>query len=198
MISEERQILASELAMGLLEGADEIRAERLRRDDPEFDSAVWWWEEHLAGCLAGVAEVAAPAAALDGVKHALFGREQATKAKRGFRWKPVVGGIVGVKAALFGAYMGSRALNTETYVVETRYGEATISWNARAGSLSTRSNAHTTLHIWKRTSDGFSYLGSVGQKLAVGLTAGEIIILSADGPLSTDPEPLVEQTLVAD
>lgn len=193
-MSEDTQIMAAEYAMGLLDDEAELRADRLRRTDKAFDDAVWWWEEHLSGAISQVDPVAPPRNALSGIHDTLFGKEVKT-AKGKLRWKPIVGGIVGVKAALLSAYLVSRAVNTESYVVETRYGDATVSWNARAGTLQLRSQSNTTLHVWKKAGDGFSYLGSAGTKITAGFVAGDVIILSADGPLSTSPEPIGQTTL---
>lgn len=196
-MSEDTQIMAAEYAMGLLDDEAALRAERLRRTDKAFDNAVWWWEEHLSGAISQVDPVAPPRNALSGIHDTLFGKEVKT-AKGKLRWKPIVGGIVGVKAALLSAYLVSRAVNTESYVVETRYGEATVSWNSRAGTLQLRSQSNTTLHVWKKAGDGFSYLGSAGTKITAGFVAGDVIILSADGPLSTSPEPIGQTTLIAE
>lgn len=195
MTTNDRQIMAAEFAMGLLDSDATYDAERLRRSDPDFDDAVWWWEEHLSGAISGVKPVAPPRKALAGIHDTLFGKEVKTPQTK-LRWKPIVGGIVSVKAALLSAYLVSRAVNTENYVVETRYGEATVSWNARAGTLKLRSDGATTLHAWKKTADGFSYLGAAGTKITAGFVAGDIIILSADGPLSMAPEPIGQTVLV--
>lgn len=196
-MTEDHQIMAAEYAMGLLDGEAELRAERLRRNDKAFDNAVWWWEEHLSGAISQVDPVAPPRNALAGIRDTLFGKEIKT-AKGKLRWKPIVGGIVSVKAALLSAYLVSRAVNTESYVVETRYGDATVSWNTRAGTLQLKSQSNTTLHLWKKVGDGFSYLGSAGSKITAGFVAGDIIILSADGPLATAPEPIGQTTLLAE
>ncbi|NVO28824.1 hypothetical protein HJ526_15445 [Donghicola sp. C2-DW-16] len=194
LLSEERQILAAELAMGLLEGPDETRAERLRREDRAFDDAVWWWEETLSGAISQIPAASAPPQALAGIQTALFGKEVKT-AQGKLKWKPIVGGIVGVKAVLLSAYLLSRALNTETYVVETRYGEATVTWNTRAGTLQVKSTGDTTLHLWKQTADGYNYLGAAGARITAAIAAGDVIILSADGPLAKVPEPVGRATL---
>lgn len=196
-MTDDHQIMAAEYAMGLLDGEAELRAERLRRNDKAFDNAVWWWEEHLSGAISQVDPVAPPRNALAGIHDTLFGKEIKT-AKGKLRWKPIVGGIVSVKAALLSAYLVSRAVNTESYVVETRYGDATVSWNTRAGTLQLKSQSNTTLHLWKKVGDGFSYLGSAGSKITAGFVAGDIIILSADGPLATAPEPIGQTTLLAE
>lgn len=194
-MSEELQIMAAEYAMGLLDDETERRVERLRRTDRAFDDAVWWWEEHLSGVISQVDPVAPPRSALTSIQHTLFGKE-VKSVNRKLRWKPIVGGIVGVKAALLSAYLVSRAVNTESYVVETRFGDATVSWNARAGTLQLRSQSDTTLHVWKQAGDGFSYLGAAGTKITAGFVAGDAIILSADGPLTTVPEPLGQTILL--
>lgn len=57
----ERDALAAELAMGLLDGEERREAERLAARDPEFAAEVQRWGERLAPMLDEVAEVAPPA-----------------------------------------------------------------------------------------------------------------------------------------
>ena len=54
---EERDLLAAEHALGVLEGAERERAERLEASDPDFASNVAQWQERLAPLLGEVAPV---------------------------------------------------------------------------------------------------------------------------------------------
>lgn len=57
---EERDLLAAELAMGLLDGAERAQAEALAHSDPEFRAAVARWSGRLAPMLDEVAPAPPP------------------------------------------------------------------------------------------------------------------------------------------
>jgi anti-sigma-K factor RskA len=58
---EDRDVLAGELALGLLDGEDHARANRLRLSDPGFAAAVAAWNERLAPLGAGFEAQPSPA-----------------------------------------------------------------------------------------------------------------------------------------
>jgi anti-sigma-K factor RskA len=58
-MTEEMDLLAGELALGVLDGADRAEALRLRLSDPEFAAAVERWELLLAPLSAGAASASA-------------------------------------------------------------------------------------------------------------------------------------------
>jgi anti-sigma-K factor RskA len=60
LTTEERDTLAGELALGVLEGEDRARALRLQLADPVFAAEVRGWAERLAPLHAGFGETAAP------------------------------------------------------------------------------------------------------------------------------------------
>lgn len=60
-------VLAAELALGVLEGAERVRADRRRRQDPAFARAVEEWEGRLGPMLATVEPVPAPAGLWDAI-----------------------------------------------------------------------------------------------------------------------------------
>ncbi|PRY88250.1 hypothetical protein [Donghicola tyrosinivorans] len=193
MTSDQPLPLAAELAMGLLQEDEAHKAERRRATDPAFDAEVWWWEERLAGCFANLPPQKAPKGTYDKIEARLFGAPDTAKAPdKGFGWKPVVGGIIGVKATLLAAFLITRALNTETHVYDTGIGQMTLRWNTQSGSIRSQSAAQTTLHIWIKTPTGYSYLGNAGQKLSLPFASGTVLALSADGPLSKAPKMLAE------
>lgn len=60
LTDEERDLLAAELAMGLLNGAEHAEAQALAAADPTFRAAVARWTAQLAPMLEDVAPAAAP------------------------------------------------------------------------------------------------------------------------------------------
>ena len=54
---DKREQLAAEQALGVLDGADRTRAERLIADDAGFAARVEWWHERLAPLLDDIAAV---------------------------------------------------------------------------------------------------------------------------------------------
>jgi anti-sigma-K factor RskA len=66
--AEERDLLAAELALGLLDGAERAGAEALTARDPDFRAAVARWTAHLAPMLDEVDAVDPPAAAWSGIE----------------------------------------------------------------------------------------------------------------------------------
>jgi anti-sigma-K factor RskA len=61
-ISEEQDLLAAELAFGLLDSAQSARAEQLRRDDAGFDAAVRRWQAQTVAEMKALTPIAPPAA----------------------------------------------------------------------------------------------------------------------------------------
>lgn len=99
------ELLAAELALGLLEGAP-LDAAKARLDkDPAFASAVAEWEEHLAPLLDEIADQEPDSALWGRIREAL--RADAAPAsnvvqlrRRAALWKTYAAGITAVAAAL--------------------------------------------------------------------------------------------------
>ncbi|HMC91042.1 MAG TPA: hypothetical protein VKI45_01155, partial [Allosphingosinicella sp.] len=66
--AEERDLLAAERAMGLLDGAERRDADALAARDPDFRAAVARWTVHLAPMLDEVDPVDPPAAAWSAIE----------------------------------------------------------------------------------------------------------------------------------
>jgi anti-sigma-K factor RskA len=58
---EDRDVLAGELALGILDGEDRARANRLRLSDPAFAAAVAGWNQRLSPLGTGFEEQPSPA-----------------------------------------------------------------------------------------------------------------------------------------
>ena len=111
---EERELLAAELALGLLEGA-ELDAARTRfRADPAFAEAVEAWEARLSPLFDGIQEVAPAADVWRRIEQAIAGEgERASAApsepavgnvlefrRRERLWRGIAGGMTALAAAL--------------------------------------------------------------------------------------------------
>lgn len=55
---DKREQLAAEQALGVLDGADRLRAERMMAEDGDFAARVIWWQERLSPLLDDIAAVA--------------------------------------------------------------------------------------------------------------------------------------------
>ena len=58
MADPDREMVAAELALGVLEGEERARAERLAADDPAFAALVEEWHERLAPLIEGLEPIA--------------------------------------------------------------------------------------------------------------------------------------------
>lgn len=58
MTPEERALLAGELSLGLLSGAERLAAEQLRAEDPVFAAEVDAWDQRFAGLYAEIKPIA--------------------------------------------------------------------------------------------------------------------------------------------
>ncbi|MEH3040029.1 MAG: anti-sigma factor [Sphingomonas paucimobilis] len=63
----EHDMLAGELALGLLEGDERAQAMRRTLSDPTFAREVEWWRSRLSSMLAGYSRVPAPAGLIDDI-----------------------------------------------------------------------------------------------------------------------------------
>lgn len=75
---EERDLLAAELAMGLLDGNERAEAEALAAHDPDFRATVARWSAHLAPMLDEVDPVEPPAKAWSRIESRIESRSQST------------------------------------------------------------------------------------------------------------------------
>lgn len=108
---EERDLLAAEYSLGLLEGA-ELEAARTRIGaDPTFADAVEAWDRRLAPLFEGVAEVAPPAHLWPRIEQSIAARQTGEPEAPGgdnvllFRrrermWRGIAGGMTALAAAL--------------------------------------------------------------------------------------------------
>lgn len=102
----DRDTLAAEYALGLLEGDELAQAKELERDDPAFRKAVDRWTNRLAPMLDDVTPVAPPAGVLAGIERRI---ERATVPandnivvlrRRLGRWRAFAGGASALAASL--------------------------------------------------------------------------------------------------
>ncbi|HUD92882.1 anti-sigma factor [Sphingobium sp.] len=98
--SEERDVLAGELALGILDGEDRARANRLRLSDPAFAADVAAWNQRLSPLGMGFGEQPSPAL-WPAIQHRL-GASDATRLERGLRrWRlgAIAGGVLAASLA---------------------------------------------------------------------------------------------------
>ncbi|MCF3972810.1 anti-sigma factor [Paracoccus salsus] len=98
---QQDNLLAAELALGLLEG-DEARAAVARlAEDPDFAQAVRDWQERLAGLAESLTPVMAPARARQGIReklgHGLAPLSEDPNQRRSW-WRSPVGALAGLLA----------------------------------------------------------------------------------------------------
>lgn len=99
----DREYLAAELVLGLLEGEQLLRARGLLASDPDFARDVADWEERLAPLFDQISEEAAPSEVWDRVRASIAGGEQAdvVALRRGIgRWKGIAAAASAVAASL--------------------------------------------------------------------------------------------------
>jgi len=106
-MSEERDLLAAEYALRLLEGAELDEARRRAARDPDFAAALAEWEERLQPIADGVAEVspdpsvwAAIERRIGGAPHAPANDDGAEIARKLRRWRLYGTGVTAVAAGL--------------------------------------------------------------------------------------------------
>ena len=199
MLTEAQKTLAAELALGLLDPEETYRAERQLRDQPELAAEVAWWEDRFASTLDETADHAPSRDLLPDVQAALFGvapERSAQHAPHRFPWGKVILGVVAVKATLLSAFFYLRAAATETYQVESQYGQSVLNWNSRTGQIQLTGNGAGRLHLWLESGSRYSYLGPGGETLKAGLASGAVVIVSDDGLSAPDPDVVGRFVLV--
>lgn len=97
---EERDALAGELALGVLEGEARAEALRLKLSDPGFAAAVEAWSARLEPLGAGFAEVAAPDV-WSQIDRRLGAAGASVRQLRFWRWTSVGSGAVAATLAAF-------------------------------------------------------------------------------------------------
>lgn len=100
----ERDLLAAELALGLLEGEELLAARGLAASDRAFARAVSDWEERLAPLLAGIGEAEPPVALRQRILDAVVGEGESgtvvsLRRRLGF-WKGVSAAATAIAASL--------------------------------------------------------------------------------------------------
>lgn len=109
MTAEERDVVAGELALGLLDGEERAEALRLVLADRDFARAVEAWRDHFATLFAHVAEVTPDGALEARIMAAVSAREAADRtpaAARGVRvWRAIAGAAMLTAAVLLAALL---------------------------------------------------------------------------------------------
>lgn len=191
MPTEAQTITAAELALGLLDPEETWTAERRMREDPELMAEVGYWEDRFARALDGSEDLAPPRDLLPDIQATLFGVEEARDARpatRSFPWGKLILGVIAFKAVLLSAFFYLRAAATETYQVDSQYGQSVLNWNARTGQIKLTGNGAGDLGLWLRSGSRFNYLGPGGETLSAGLAAGAVVIISGSAPGSSEPD----------
>lgn len=103
---DDRDTLAAEYALGLLEDDELAQAMELEQDDPAFRDAVARWNSHLAPMLDGVTPVTPPPGALEAIERRI-GADAAPAndnivmlRRRLGRWRAFAGGASALAASL--------------------------------------------------------------------------------------------------
>ena len=105
-LPEEREVLAAEYALGLLEGAELAEATELERTDAAFRDAVDRWNGRLAPMMDGVAPVDAPPGLLAAIERRIGPRAGHSNdnvvdlRQRLNRWRIFSGGTTALAASL--------------------------------------------------------------------------------------------------
>ena len=102
---EERDLLASEMALGVLEGDELARAEALFAQDPQFRGEVGAWLGRLAPLLADVAPVEPPQGLWQAIERRLGARPSANDNVAAVRrrlnvWRGIAAGASAIAASL--------------------------------------------------------------------------------------------------
>lgn len=102
---DERDLLAAELALGLLEGEELLTARGRAAQDPGFADTVRRWEGRLAPLIEEVREVPPPAGLWDGIERAIGaanpgGGEVVTLRRKVSLWKGFAAGASAIAASL--------------------------------------------------------------------------------------------------
>ncbi|WP_121115822.1 anti-sigma factor [Croceibacterium ferulae] len=102
-MNSDDQILAAELALGLLDDAEHMAARQRLLTDPDFAAEVAWWQDRFAGLAEGTAAVEPPSALLARIQARLT---QAAPAGAARRWNWFTGGaLTGALAASLAALL---------------------------------------------------------------------------------------------
>ena len=105
ILPEEREQLASEMALGVLDGEELARAEALFAQDPEFRAEVGSWLGRLAPLLADVAPVEPPQGLWQAIERRLGARPSANDNAAAVRrrlnvWRGIAAGASAIAASL--------------------------------------------------------------------------------------------------
>lgn len=101
--SRDKDLLAGEYALGLLEGDDRADAARLYERDADFAARVEFWNERFAHFLDGLAPVPAPAELKRRIEAEIFGAPSRRPPKAGFSFWQSLAVWRGLAAAGFAA-----------------------------------------------------------------------------------------------
>lgn len=107
---EDREWMAAELALGLLDGADLIQARRLQAEDLAFSREVARWSARFAPLLDGVEEITPPAGLFDKIERRL-GMNVVDLQPRLRRWQWGTGAMTALAASLAVALLLQPNLN---------------------------------------------------------------------------------------
>ena len=102
-MTSDDQILAAELALGLLDGAEHMAARQRLLTDPDFAAETAWWQDRFAGLAHGAAAAEPPAELLARIEARLA---QAPPSGAARRWPWFAGGaLAGALAASLAALL---------------------------------------------------------------------------------------------
>lgn len=127
-IPDDRDVLAAELALGLLEGVDRAEALRLRLSDPAFAAMVDDWHRRLAPLLDAYREAQPSDAVWDGILNRIKPLEAAkvpaAAARKGWRALALATSAIAASLALFIAFRPQSDMPRSTVSVAQLTGEA--------------------------------------------------------------------------
>ncbi len=86
LLPQDRDALAGELALGILEGEERAAALRLMLSDREFAARVEYWRAHQSGLFDAIGDVEPPAGAWDGIAARIGAQPAPAAAPASLRW----------------------------------------------------------------------------------------------------------------
>lgn len=203
----DRDVLAGELALGLLEGDERAAALRLMLSDRDFAARVAQWRAHQSGLFDAIGEEAPPARAWDGIAARIGAANDVSQASPALRWWRA--GALGsaVLAAALALYIAiPRAdqgpLAGESFAVAqltgpisglriaTRYDPATAILRVRASGMPP---TPTEPELWIVPAGGGApvSLGQIGRdgETIISVAEGHRSLINADARFSLSMEP---------
>lgn len=206
ILAQDRDALAGELSLGLLEGEDRAAALRLMLSDRDFAARVEHWRMHQSGLFDSINEVEPPAGAWDGIA-ARIGAQTAPVVPASLRWwrlGALGSGAIAAGLALFlvvprgeGAVAAPQSFAVaqltgpiEGLRITTRYDPATAILQVRASGMP---ETPTEPELWILPAGGGAPV-SLGQIMRDGQTMivvaqGHRSLINGEARLSLSMEP---------